>query len=574
MGGVGFSSLFGRHHAGTFMWDGHEVSYQATHFTISGVSVSNGGGVYVAGGTNGLYTDPGVNPPEDYKHVIDAFAAKLEGGTFTPLWELGGIGGSDEARALAVGPGGAYLAGWTDSSDFPAEGGYQGTLAGGKDAFFMTLSHDLLQITYSSFLGGMANDEASAVVIDPDGNAYVTGQTVSANFPTTPGAYQSSNAGDKDAFITKFGFDGQIGYSTYVGGGASDKSWGIAVNDAGGAYVIGETLSADFPTVAAFQGTFGGVSDAFLSELAPDGASLERSTFVGGMSADGARAVALHANWAPVLTGYTASQDFPVFGPLQAIHAGGLDAFVFQDDGPCIYILAEKIHQDVPTNTLFWPAGSLLYGGSIPSTADNLKLEVKVPDGWTVLSTTWTVSGRGSEHYTPPSNTLVWNVGDIRPIPATGPDNLIFTATVDFFAQGVCTVSRSFEIGIRTDDTIVVGWINPEAVPLDPAGVLYAVLQMFPLDGNVPTLQKPQTAAFLLGLSKFYPNPLANVPAMAAIDREYILNWLFKYGGNPIPPPEEFVTSGIIDYQKVADYQARVFGDFSGRRAKSREITA
>ncbi len=116
-------------------------------------------------------------------------------------------------------------------------------------------------LVYSTYLGGTGDDVGYGIAVDTAGNAYVTGNTGSTDFPTTAGAFQTTyGGGEFDAFVTKLNPTGTaLVYSTYLGGTGDDYGYGIAVDTAGNAYVTGVTDSTDFPTTAgAFQTTYGG----------------------------------------------------------------------------------------------------------------------------------------------------------------------------------------------------------------------------------------------------------------------------------------------------------------------------
>jgi hypothetical protein len=177
------------------------------------------------------------------------------------------------------GNGRAYVTGFTRSTDFPATtDAFDTSLFGAQDAFVTKLNASGSALVYSTFLGGEFIESGADIAVDGSGRAYVTGSTISPDYPTTTGAFDTSfNGGNGDAFVTKFNASGSaLAYSTYLGGTNSDTGFGIAVRD-GRAYATGSTEgvegSSDFPTTpGAFDTTFGPSSntfssDAFVTEL-------------------------------------------------------------------------------------------------------------------------------------------------------------------------------------------------------------------------------------------------------------------------------------------------------------------
>lgn len=136
-------------------------------------------------------------------------------------------------------------------------------------------------LAYATYLGGSLTDQCRGIAVDSQGCAHVVGDTTSINFPVTPGAFQLTNAGGRDVFVTKFSSDGSsIIYSTYLGGSGTEYGYTLSLDTQGCAYVAGQTASANFPiTPGAFQATAGGI---FVTKLAVDGESLIYSTFLGG----------------------------------------------------------------------------------------------------------------------------------------------------------------------------------------------------------------------------------------------------------------------------------------------------
>jgi Beta-propeller repeat len=183
-------------------------------------------------------------------------------------------------------------------------------------------------------LGGSTFDEGLGIAVDSAGAAYVTGFTESSNFPTTTGAFDTGLDGS-EAFVSKLDPSGSgLAYSTFLGGGGSDRGFDIAVDSAGAAYVTGETESTDFPTTAgAFDTSLNGGFDAFVAKLDPSGSGLAFSTFLGGSSSDFGRGIAVDSAGAAHATGDAFSADFPTTaGAFDTSFNGDFDAFVAKLD--------------------------------------------------------------------------------------------------------------------------------------------------------------------------------------------------------------------------------------------------
>jgi hypothetical protein len=171
-------------------------------------------------------------------------------------------------------------------------------------------------------------EEATGIAVDSAGNIYVAGVTNSTNFPTTPSAFQTTFGGSQDGFITKINSVGALVYSTYLGTYGLEWANGIAVDSTGNAYVAGYTSASSFPQVIPVQASFGGLYDAFVSKLNAAGNGLTFSTFYGGTGADEANAIALDSNGNIFVAGQTSSFDLPTHGPLQAHNTGGVTGWV------------------------------------------------------------------------------------------------------------------------------------------------------------------------------------------------------------------------------------------------------
>jgi beta-propeller repeat-containing protein/HYDIN/CFA65/VesB family protein len=321
------------------------------------IAVDPAGNAYVTGYT--CSTDfPALDPVQTSNAsggCEDAFVTKLNaaGDALVYSTYLGGAG-NDVGLGIAVDPAGrAYVAGYTCSIDFPVINPIQAASGGGCTAFVSKLNPAGNALIYSTYLGGSNTDVAQAISADAAGNAYVTGYTLSADFPTSAGAFQTAFGGGScgaapleqkpcaDAFVAKLNPAGSaLVYSTYLGGSSYDAGQGIAIDGAGNAFVTGFTVSTDFPTANALQSSCsncalagadpgqGVSSDAFVTKLNPAGSALAYSTYLGGSGADTGSGIAIDPAGSAYVTGYTTSADFPTMNALQANQAGGYDAFV------------------------------------------------------------------------------------------------------------------------------------------------------------------------------------------------------------------------------------------------------
>jgi hypothetical protein len=188
-------------------------------------------------------------------------------------------------------------------------------------------------LSYSTYLGGSANDQAYGIAIDSSGNAYVTGYTYSPDFPTVNPLQASDKitppTANPTVFVAKVNSTGSaLVYSTYLGGSLWDEGHGIAVDSSGNAYVTGLAASADFPTVNPFQAVSHANITAFVAKLNATGSALVYSTYLGGSGHDEAYGIAVDSFGSAYVTGETFSADFPTVNPLQGTNHGVYDAFV------------------------------------------------------------------------------------------------------------------------------------------------------------------------------------------------------------------------------------------------------
>jgi hypothetical protein len=254
---------------------------------------------------------------------------------------LGGSGGEEGFDIAVDSEGNAYVTGETSSADFPTANAIHQARKGITDAFVTKINAAGSALVYSTYLGGGDDEEGRAIALDSAGNAYVTGETTSTNFPTTVNAFQNVNNSESgggmfDVFVTKLNAAGSaLIYSTYLGGISTDRGNGVAVDSAGNAYVVGQTSSTNFPTANAFQNVHGfpccggTPPDAFVTKLNAAGSALVYSTYLGGSNTESGNSIALDSEGSAYVVGETSSTNFPTANALQATNVGGMgDAFV------------------------------------------------------------------------------------------------------------------------------------------------------------------------------------------------------------------------------------------------------
>ena len=230
--------------------------------------------------------------------------------------------------------GNAYVTGITDSTDFPTANPLQPVFGGGEDAFVTKLNPTGSALVYSTYLGGSGDDAGEGIAVDSAGNAYVAGYTMSTDFPTANPLQPNIGGIEDAFVAKLNPAGSALIYSTYLGGSGHDWGRAVAADSVGNAYVTGNTESTDFPTANAFQanchsctpwvyppgqGGPGGLMDnAFVAKLNPTGSALVYSTYLGGSGNDAGNAIAADSAGNAYVTGWTGSTDFPTANPLQA----------------------------------------------------------------------------------------------------------------------------------------------------------------------------------------------------------------------------------------------------------------
>ena len=294
------------------------------------VAVDQARNTYITGSTGSANFPIGSALQGSLHGSVDVFVTKINATGTARIYStyLGG-GGVDTGAGIAVDrQGNAYITGNAGSFDFPMKGAVQGTWGGSGDAFLTKLNASGSALVYSTYLGGNATDYGTAVALDPAGNAYIVGVTFSTNFPTA-NPFQSSKGAQQDAFVAKINPAGSAWvYATYLGGNGVDEGYAIAADSSGNAYVTGYTASTNFPLQSAIRNSNAATVDGFVTKINPAGSALVYSTYLGGSATDYGTAIAVDSTGSAYVGGITQSTDFPVASAAQTKLGGVDDGFV------------------------------------------------------------------------------------------------------------------------------------------------------------------------------------------------------------------------------------------------------
>src|SRR6476661_971434 len=318
-----------------------------------GIAVDSQNNAYLTGQVDpGFPTTPGSFQPTTVAYSASATKLNAAGNGLVYSTFLGGSNGYLGNGIAVDSNGNAYVTGIAGPGFPITPGASQPTYGGGSgDAFITKVNPTGSALVYSTYFGGSDREDAQAIAIDNNGNAYITGLTYSTNLPGRDLGFQNALAGSYDGFVAKFDGNGARAYSTYLGGFGEDKGADIAVDSAGNAYVVGITTSTDFPTKNAVQATYagsandvyvtgdttstnfptknaiqsvsGGGKDAFVTKINASGSALVDSTYIGGSGDDNGSGIAVDASGAVYVAGSTTSTNLPTANPLQAANGGG-----------------------------------------------------------------------------------------------------------------------------------------------------------------------------------------------------------------------------------------------------------
>jgi hypothetical protein len=295
-----------------------------------GIEVDSKGDIYVAGETES-FNFPLKKPLVRNKvGAWDGFVLKIKKNGRKLLYStyFGSLD-CDSAKDIAIDAKGAfYLVGVTCSYHFPVKKAFQPIFGGYWDAWVAKINPAGDSLVYASYIGGLGEEDGLAIGVDSKGYAYVTGCTYSEDFPLV-NAVQKEFGGISDAFVLRIAKNGKrLLYSTYLGGSKEDCAYGIAVDSKGYASISGETKSKNFPISNPIYKRRKGKYDAFAAKLVPKGTSLLFSTYIGGKENDHGKRIAIDSEGATYITGVTFSENFPVKKAFYKNYSGGGDVFL------------------------------------------------------------------------------------------------------------------------------------------------------------------------------------------------------------------------------------------------------
>jgi uncharacterized protein (TIGR03437 family) len=310
--------------------------------TIRSVQADARGDLYLCGSTrsNDLpvrSADP-FSGPLDFSQNgrIDAFVAKVSStGDLIILTYLGG-GEDEEANSIAVSQDGhIYTAGYTNSANFPARGGFDQTFNGFRsgfgDGFVSRLSPDGSSLLSSTFIGGMGSDTVRGLALGQGSEVMVVGQTDSADFPLTVDLLPRRTPQSFDAYVVQFDPSlTRLQFATAFGGSSEENATAVGLDAVGAIWLCGSTRSNEFTTINALETQRRGLSDGFLVKIGADRRSILTATLLGGSGSDWPQSLAVDSTGSVYVSGVTDSSNFPVLLPVQAALKGDFDAFLIK----------------------------------------------------------------------------------------------------------------------------------------------------------------------------------------------------------------------------------------------------
>jgi cysteine-rich repeat protein len=304
--------------------------------SAEGITVDSSGNAYITGGTSSSNFNITSAFQPSKAGMLDAFVTKFNSsGSLIYSTYLGGDG-DDYGHDIALSSdGSACVTGETSSTDFWEVSSLYSN-QGLIDAFVTKFNVAGSALAFSTYLGGSNSDYGYGIAVDSNDSLYITGETLSVNFPVLSPFQMNHVGGSRDAFVTKIDSVGSLVYSTYLGGDGDDYGFGIALGSDGSAYITGETASTDFPGQSPLFDN-PDMNDAFVTKLNPGGTALVYSTYLKGNNDDIGWDIAIDNNGDAYVVGQTLSTDVEDF-PVAAVNlsaTGDTNAFVIKISDKC-----------------------------------------------------------------------------------------------------------------------------------------------------------------------------------------------------------------------------------------------
>ena len=335
----------------------------------TGIALDSNNNVIISGYTTSI-NFPTLNGYQSQNlGSYDGFLAKFDtDGKLLFSTYIGGYG-DDFANAVSVNKNNEiFVVGQTKSADFPLKNAWYSSSFTGTEMSFVSKYDSQGVLISNTLIGGNNIDVAYCISSDSNGNIYIAGETSSTDFPMV-NSYQNSLNGSYDGFVSEFNSTGQLVFSTYFGGSASDIIYGIAVHS-NKIDVAGATGSTNFPTKNAFNAVYGGgIDDAFVVQLTNTG-SLDFSSYIAGNTADLAFSVSVDSNGNIYISGDSDSSSFQVKDALQDTNKGYMDMFIAKvgSNGSLIFnTLLGGIYDDIGKSITVSPHNNIVVAGSSAS---------------------------------------------------------------------------------------------------------------------------------------------------------------------------------------------------------------
>jgi hypothetical protein len=460
------------------------------------IAVDTTGHAAVIGDTTSknLPVTPGAFQPQ-LNGSQDVFVAKLSpaGNALTVMTYFGGSA-VDHGAAIAVNSASQiYFGGYTWSTNFPTATPFQPKSGGGQDGFVAELQNDGTQLKHSTYLGGSggsvgAPEEVNAITVSSAVNIVVAGTTSSANFPVTPGAFQTVFGGQTDGFVTLINRSWSMVTSTFLGGALSDGINAMACDFYDECYVTGFTSSQDFPVQNPLQNANAGGMDAFVFKL---NTSLFPvfGTYLGGSGSDQGNAIAVDNQTSIIVAGQTSSGNLPVAGSLQTSPEETLSSFI------------TKIAPNFTLGVAYGYQGQLAFTADpwhvasyVASTVYGLATDLPIVGDWTgtgmkrigiFRNGTWILDTNGNGILDASDKTV--SFGQAGDIPVVGDWRGVGQIALGLFRQGTFILDLSGHLsGVPTglsDATFTFGQAGDIPIVADWSGSGTAKVGVF-LNGN------------------------------------------------------------------------------------------